>query len=131
MENAKQNKMMVLLDKDNRIKNKFSDNVKGIYDYVVFLEEGTREHEGYTTFEVEDFKAFEGLYIPKLENGAWVEGATQEEIDNITFVILTSTSEQQLVTEMTIAMAQIQMDNMMAIAELTNLIMAMGGVNNV
>ena len=96
MENAKQNKMMVLLDKDNRIKNKFSDNVKGIYDYVVFLEEGTREHEGYATFEVEDFKAFEGLYIPKLENGVWVEGATQEEINNITFVTPVFTREEAI-----------------------------------
>lgn len=38
------------------------------------------------------------------------------------------TSEQQLTMEMTMAMAQMQMDNMMAIAELTNLIMAMGGM---
>jgi hypothetical protein len=38
------------------------------------------------------------------------------------------TSEQQLTMEMTMAMAQMQMDNMIAIAELTNLIMAMGGM---
>ena len=95
-ENAKQNKMMVLLDKDNRIKNKFSDDVKGIYDYVVFLEEGTEEYEGYVTYEVQDFNAFEGLYIPKLENGVWVEGATQEEIDKITFTIPIITKEEMI-----------------------------------
>lgn len=76
-------KQAVLIDRDNRVKHKFEGDIKGIFDYVVLYNDTPPEVEGYSPIEVYDLSVLHGLYIPKYENGEWVEGATQEEIDLI------------------------------------------------
>lgn len=104
------------------IVNIYNDDTQEIYMYDL------KENQ---SLVFEDVPTALSMYKPKFKNGAWIETATEEEIESMKPEPLPPAppSEAELmVAEMTMAMAKMQLENQRTIAELTMAMAAMQSV---